>query len=486
MIPLAFIPLVDAAVLPLLTILAWRRIGGAPARVWSLLLLPLVVFAVLAWVDGDDRGRLGLLLLLAWGAWLLRWPRASLQGASALGLILVSLALLLEFSVARTTFWDARMWHQMEPTRLLAALQPTANLPASVEGRVTRHVRMFSLDDEVAWPVTAIVEARARGEGVELRISGGRSYTWNDTWSLPADSWSQREWRYDAPARGTWLWALEVPADAQVALRSAIFVDANGVPLRPVAMPSRLKLWYGNPNTVGHAVAAIAALAMALSPRFIPALLYWGIGLLAVIPTGSRTAALALAVGGAWLLASFVRPRWRLPLSGLAFAAVAYAVDRWGDALGRMGDWAWEDQGIQARLELMQIAWSTMLEHPVTGAALEMGAHNFWLDYAGTLGVPGLLAALWLTGGMLYLAWRVRSARAFGVVLTALTLQLSESTLPHFAVMMPVMLAIQAFAPPGTPLTPQLASGTPPPGARRQGTTAPTARSPQRDLHGSR
>jgi O-antigen ligase len=230
---------------------------------------------------------------------------------------------------------------------------------------------------------------------------------------------------------------------AQLQLRNLQVHDAVGRPLALAASPYRPELWFGGPNGVGHALAASGALAIALAPRFAPALGVWGLGLLAVLLTGSRTAAVALLLGGGGLLAlSLPRRRWWW-LGVAAALGVALALSVGGETLGRVGAWSWEDRNVLWRIDQMGSAWATLRAYPWTGAPLSELAHNFWLQQAGTLGVPGLLAALWLTGGMLIWALRLRSARAFGVVGTVLLLQVSDISLWFVVVMVPAMWALQ-------------------------------------------
>ena len=439
----------------------WRRAGGAPARVWTLLLLPLVLLAALTLLTGEGRGRFSSLVLLLPGVWFLRWPRASLQRAMAPALLLLLVAMLAEMAVARATFWDlSYLDFTLDPWRIESLLRGRDNLPPHVREGESQYGRSFEVEG-ATWPIRVTAEGRARGEPVAVKLSaaGMQAYDqlwtgWSETWRLASEEWALGEWEFNDPGHAQWLWAITVPAGAQVHVRAFSAVDAAGVTLPPSPMPTRASIWFSNPNSLGHALAAFGALAMALSGRFLPALLWGALGFVAIGLTGSRTAALALVVGGSWLLASHVPRRWRLPLAALVVLVAVAAVGLQGDALGRLGAWSWQEENVQTRLAQMSVAWEAMLAHPLSGSVLPSGAHNFWLDYAGMLGVPGLLAALWLTLGILYLAWRVRSARAFGVVITVLVLQLTDNSLVHFGVLMPAMLALQTFAPVGTPLTP--------------------------------
>lgn len=464
---LAAISLADVLALPFLTLSGWRRAGGAPLRIWALLILPLTLLAGLAWLGGDDRARLPGLLALLWAAALTRWPRLALQRATALALGALALLLLLEVGVSRATFQDARQPDYLAGSRLLALWAGEATLPRSptvLQGaasvtEATRHLRALRVSD-AHWPVTVSVEGRAQSGPLQVRIgyavSASARVRWSDAWWVPEAGWVLGSWVFEAPAeaRERWLWVVEVPAGAQLVLRSLRAHDATGAPLPMAATPFRPSLWFGGPNAVGHALAALTALALALSGRLGPALLLGLVGLLAVLLSGSRTASVALVVGGSWVLVTFVAPRWRRPLVLLGALALLAGVSLFGDALGRVGVWSWQDHNVQSRWVEMQAAWASMLAHPWRGAQLPLMAHNFWLQQAGTLGVPGLLAALWLTAGVLWLALRSRSARALGVVITVLLLQLTDVSLTHVGVMMPLMLALQVFSPTGSPLAP--------------------------------
>jgi hypothetical protein len=447
---LSAVTFADAGALLLLALTDRRRWEWRLLPPWLLLLGPLALLALLAWLtSGEDRGRTWAYAVLLVAAGFSRWPRPWLWRATSAALVVVTLLLAIEVGASRVTFHDLRQPGSFDVRRLLALPLGEVRLPW---GAPRLEVGVFARAVAVEgarWPLVVTLAAEPLPGPLSVRVGHATSATarqrYTGTWTLEPGGWTAGTFTFDAPSgvRSRWLWLLEVPPGAQLRLRDLQVHDADGVRLALAASPYRPELWFGGPNGVGHALAASGALAVALAPRFVSA---WGVGsvvLLGLLLTGSRTAALAFLLGAGGLLATHLpwRRWWLLGLLAAAAGLVGLLVG--GEGLGRLGVWSWEDRNVLWRIDQMGAAWGSMLAQPLTGGPLAELAHNFWLQQAGTLGVPGLLSALWLTGGMLAWALALRSARALGVVATVLLLQVSDLSLWFVVVMVPAMWALQ-------------------------------------------
>jgi O-antigen ligase len=122
------------------------------------------------------------------------------------------------------------------------------------------------------------------------------------------------------------------------------------------------------------------------------------------------------------------------------------------------------DDGVNpiSRWDIWQVALQALLAYPLTGlgtqpfisfmAGLDFPrhliathAHNLWLQFGAAYGIPGLLAALWLTGGLLGLAWRWGRWRGLGLVVPVMIMQLFDYTLFYAGVLFPLILGLNAL-----------------------------------------
>jgi O-antigen ligase len=258
----------------------------------------------------------------------------------------------------------------------------------------------------------------------------------------------------------SFLLQLEVGVD--VALRdislTSLTPDARQ-PL-PSAFP-RFDLWYLQANLAGHTFAATGLLLLLLARSSWVGLGGLLIVLGAIFLTGSRAAWLAALAGLPWLLWLGTQGRARLLAFGsLGMITIAFFLGVGGDALGRLQVWQAEDGNTVPRTEIWNSAWNTLMAQPWTGVG-EQGfvsawqaqhpddrrevpthAHNFWLQFGAAYGIPGLLAALWLSGGLLVIAWRWGRWRGLGLVVPVLIMQVFDYTLFYAGVLFPLILGL--------------------------------------------
>ena len=261
---------------------------------------------------------------------------------------------------------------------------------------------------------------------------------------------------------------LQLEAGLEIALREVSMRAADGTPLAAAPL-ARLDLWFPHANLAGHALVAGGLLLLLLVRGPTLCVTSTALVLVAVFLTGSRAAWGAALVGMPWILWLRLAGRERLfTIAILAVAGAAMILGLGGDALGRLQLWAAYDDNPVTRVEIWHIAYQGFLEHPWTGVEAREGgfaaywqkrysgdsaqqvthAHNVWLAFASSYGVPGLVAILWLTGGLLQLAWRWGRWRGFAVALPIFLMNFVDYTLFFPGVLLPMVFALNALRDP--------------------------------------
>jgi O-Antigen ligase len=235
----------------------------------------------------------------------------------------------------------------------------------------------------------------------------------------------------------------------------------SGVLLEPVPSVGRVALWFAQPNLLGHSVAALLLCGLAISRRGWLSLLLamTGLGLIAL--TGSRTALLVVVVGIPLLAVQNLSLRAR-PIVLSVVVAVAVLALVFTPGIRRDGLSILNDGNATPRTRIMQIAWQAVLEHPFgLGQGqfpkyfeLHVGpaphdaiqhAHNFWLELATRYGFPGLVAAVWISLGLLFVAWKRARWRGLTLVTLLLALNITDNTLLYQGVFCPLILTLNAL-----------------------------------------
>lgn len=238
--------------------------------------------------------------------------------------------------------------------------------------------------------------------------------------------------------------------------------SAAGEAPRPIPSARRQSFWSQDPNLAAHSIAAAGLTLLSLTGSSWLGLGGTSLTLFGVWLAGSRAAWLGATLGLFWLLWLIARPRRRqrrifFLLSPIAAIAVALpALDPTG--LGRLGS---DDQ--TPRALIWQAAGQAFMDNIETGIGTnnfsayfvaqfgELGrervthAHNFWLALASSYGVIGLVAALWVTGTLLYFAWRWGKWRGLGLVVPILVMQIFDYTLFHAGVLFPLVLGLNVM-----------------------------------------
>jgi hypothetical protein len=228
----------------------------------------------------------------------------------------------------------------------------------------------------------------------------------------------------------------------------------------------RVGAWFGHPNLLGHATAVLAAVALALALRTRTG---W-IGVLALalaaavlLLAGSRAAWLGFAAAVMLAAPSFVERRRRrtvVTTSILIVTSVAVAgaigLGRVGESIGADGNtvtraeiWhtaiaAWRSApGLGVHDTALEAAWHR--ERPGDSRSAPVHAHNFWLEYAQRYGTPGLVAALWLSLGLVFVAWRRRRWLGLSVVVPVLVMNVLDFTITTPGVLAPMVIGLNAL-----------------------------------------
>ncbi len=223
----------------------------------------------------------------------------------------------------------------------------------------------------------------------------------------------------------------------------------------PLPLPERQQLWFYHPNLAGHTVAALCLLGLLACRRRRDGLLVVLVSIVGLWFTESRTALAAVALGaGAW---GWLRSgRYgRLVVIGVATVGGLGLGALW---LSGSDVLLFERNTEQTpRPVVWRTAWAMFGERPWRGVGATFTdtfadmtpynevvahAHNVWLELASRYGLLGLGAALLLTFGLPYLAWR--RARGLGLAFTAplLLTQVGDYTLFQSGVLFSLIIGL--------------------------------------------
>lgn len=143
---------------------------------------------------------------------------------------------------------------------------------------------------------------------------------------------------------------------------------------------------------------------------------------------------LMVAVGVAYVVGvgSAREAKGQLPRAAIASVAV--------EAIGQ-APWTGNGGHPDVFLEVWQ-------EHGMPNE-LPVHAHNWWLQQGVAHGIPGIVAAMWFSLVLLWIAWRAGRWRGAILVMGVLALQVFDVTLLHWSVFSPLVLSVNALARPG-------------------------------------
>jgi hypothetical protein len=228
---------------------------------------------------------------------------------------------------------------------------------------------------------------------------------------------------------------------------------------------TRLPLWFTQANLAGHTIAMLGlALTVAFRSIGIKVLIVV-LTLAAISFTGSRAAFLAALLGMCWLLLLSIKVKPRVFMTAL-IVLVALAIFSWNTDLGLTRVLNLEDENSVKRVEIWKVAWQGFLENPWTGIGEDSDAfikywqsnpaaptqianhaHNFWLHFAITYGISGLIASLWISIGLFHLAWRWGKTQGIGIVLAMFVMNFLDYSLFYSSFLGLFVLTINTFNP---------------------------------------
>ena len=308
---------------------------------------------------------------------------------------------------------------------------------------------------ELLEPAGLLVRALPMHRALAPRLHLNPGIEWQRaTLAIPAEELAEKD---------SLAFLAQVDGDSKFAFKNiSLSLDAPQQPT-PLA-PKRQSMWFSHPNMAGQSLATAGLVLLSLMLVAARSKLTWsylGIAaaLSAVFLTASRAAWLALLLGSgmAWLVTS--KRRRHLLLKAAIMLCLTMVV---GALLGGRLGFNVEALNRISRLAIWRVAWDAFLDNPWFGigsgaAFLELWraqspdtgaivhAHNLWLQFAASYGLFGLMAALWLTLGLSYLAWRWGRFTGIILVIPVLMMNVFDYTLFHSGILFPLILGLNTL-----------------------------------------
>jgi O-Antigen ligase len=249
--------------------------------------------------------------------------------------------------------------------------------------------------------------------------------------------------------------------DSRVEIRNTNLVGIAGSasPI-PKSLFERVNLWYPSPNSLAHVVVTVGLSAMVLTQSSWLAFFAAVVSVVTVLPTGSRTAWLALLIGipwALWLASAKDIKRWVFIVGILGLALASGGLNRFSFI---QFSTKLEDGNPLSRPEIWSGAWRAILEHPLglgsqgfsqwferhhpNGAGSIYHAHNFWLELGVRYGWVGFCSAVVLTLGLVWFAWCRGRYRGLALVFPVLLMNFFDFTLLYPGVSYSLYLCLNA------------------------------------------
>jgi hypothetical protein len=231
------------------------------------------------------------------------------------------------------------------------------------------------------------------------------------------------------------------------------------VPSSPVVSGLRQSYVFGHPNLAGHTVVVLMLIALALASKVRWQIVAGVLGVAACYFTGSRTAWIVLLLGVVGLL--WLRHPSRRKQLTILYAVFFLALAVAWPFLGRFQ--ITSVSNVVSRQEIWQTSLEIARDHlglgigfsPQTFSALWTTynpdaaevithAHNIVLEALVDGGVIGVVALLWLLGGLFWIAWLRK--QWFGVVLVVMVvlLNMADVSLFYTWVLLPLLFYLNA------------------------------------------
>ncbi len=313
-----------------------------------------------------------------------------------------------------------------------------------------RRVRLFTPKGELGplSPQGGRVKV-AWGGGVEAQA--GKSF-------IPTSEWRKLTVAAAKEAGDTLTTTLTTASGLVLGTRNVTVTGPDGAPLPKAPGSNRQTVVFGDPNLAGHTLGTLGLALVSLSGPLLGAL-GGALTLLGVALTGSRAALLGAGVGLLWLFwVQLPGGRRRTAFTALGILTAALAGLLWTQyaSLPRL----FSLSETTARRNIWAASAEAFAAHPWRGLgaggfpaywAEQRGgeavqhAHNLWLEFAATYGVPGLLFALSLTLALSLTAWRAGGVRALALVSGVLVMNLFDTTFLYGGVVLTLAMTLGAF-----------------------------------------
>ncbi len=282
---------------------------------------------------------------------------------------------------------------------------------------------------------------------------------------VPKAAWEKYSYNFDVQTLSEDIrFLLQLEGNTSLEIRHILLEDSKTNTKVPGIPFSRQSLWFPQANLAGHSATMLGlTLLNSLSSGWL-GLLSSGLTFASIYLTGSRAAWLAALLGIPWLLWLIARQerRWIVVILLIGVTLLIIPLRTVGLVSSRVLDL--EDGNTVTRTQIWRVSWEGFLEHPWTGLGgnhqdfltywenhpnapqqTADHAHNFWLHFAVSFGIPGLLASLWITVGLLYLAWRWGQWRGLAVVLPVFLMNIFDYTLFYSSVLFLLIFAMNTL-----------------------------------------
>lgn len=291
---------------------------------------------------------------------------------------------------------------------------------------------------------------------------------------IPKEAWQKVDFALEPPAEGSSTLRTLLSVGSSQSLETRVEVRNTSLTAlserQPIPAPTypRAQLWFSHPNLAAHTLLAFALATLTTTASFRLTLVVSGLAALIIFLIRSRAASLALMLGVGWfsLLAYPFKNHRQL---AILLAAGMVLLGTGIFSLSGFRNSVFSERTGTGRPEIWQVAWHALVEHPWkgTGSAkftdywqatykgdsqeIVPHAHNLWLQFAASYGLPGLIAILWLTGGFLYLAWQWGRWRGLALVVPVFIMNVFDYTFFYSGVLFPLILSMNALRQHGSP-----------------------------------
>jgi hypothetical protein len=262
--------------------------------------------------------------------------------------------------------------------------------------------------------------------------------------------------------------ALEIEPHLEVEVRSVKLkaLDTEEVSVLVVPKPPEVRQHFGHAqvNLAGHSLAASGLMLLSISPSTPIGSISGMLSLVAVLFSGSRAAFAALLVGVPWLLwLSYIQQERQRHWALLATISIMGFIFANLYVPGRMSVLGYNDKSPITRPEIWGVAWQAIVASPLGGVGIDgfdnhwsrfnegggreiiSHAHNLWLALGSSFGLIGLLSSLWLTFGILYLAWYWGRWWGTALVVPILVMNVFDYTFFYSGVLFPLIFALNVM-----------------------------------------